>query len=204
MPRPKVLANRQEVILDSARVLFGRYGLEKTTVEDIAKQAGISKGAIYLDFPNKDEIFVAIVRQFKDSEFARMTAQIANARAPFLPKLNEMLLEHVMSVFDHATSKVHSPEALLHVHKLIKAKIGFTAVLRNCIVQMLEKAQDNKEIGKGRDCVWLADLLMANTATLFPPYPENTRVGEFLPRGEFERNAIELLAIFLAGLTVTK
>jgi hypothetical protein len=47
-------------------------------------------------------------------------------------------------------------------------------------------------------------LLMANTATLLPPYPENTRVGEFLPRDEFEKNAIELLAIFLAGLTVTK
>jgi AcrR family transcriptional regulator len=204
MPRPKVLANRQEVVLKAARALFGRYGFEKTTVEDIATEAGISKGAIYLEFPNKDEIFVAIVRQFKDLELARMTAHIASARPPILPGLNEMLMDHIMHVFDHATSQLHSPEAFLHIHKLIKTKIGFTVVLRNLIVQMLEKARANNEIPKSKDCVLLADLLMANMSTVLPPYPSNTRVGELLPRHEFEAKAEMLLEIFLAGLTVKK
>lgn len=205
MPRTKVLANRQQLILDSARALFGRYGLEKTTVEDIAREAGISKGAIYLEFPNKEELYVAIVRQFKDSELSRMTLQVANAKPPVLPRLNEMLLEHIMRVYDHATKQVHSPEALLHVHKLIKSKIGFTVVLRDLVVQMLEKASANKEIAKGKDCKCLADLLMANIATLLPPYPRNSTVYDgFLPRHEFEENATELLEIFLAGLTVKR
>ena len=204
MPRPKVLANRQQVILESARALFGRYGFEKTTVEDIARQAGISKGAVYLEFSNKDEIFVAIVRQFKDRELALMTAHIANARPPILAKLNEMLLEHIMHVFDHATSQIHSPEALLHIHKLVVAKIGFTVVLRDLIAQMLEKARESKEIARNKDCTWLADLLMANIATLLPPYPSNTVVQQFLARSEFEKKAVELLEIFLAGLTVRK
>jgi AcrR family transcriptional regulator len=206
MPRTKVLANRQQLILDSARALFGRYGFEKTTVEDVAKQAGISKGAIYLEFSDKSEIFVAIVKQFKDIELSRMNVQIADSRPPILPKLNEMLLDHIMRVFDHATSQIHAPESLLHIHKLVVAKIGFTVVLRDLIVQMLEKARKNNEIIKGRDSVWLADLLMANIATLMPPYPRNTTVftGGFLPRDEFEKNATELLAIFLAGMTVKR
>lgn len=43
-------------ILEASRKLFLRYGFDKTTVADIAKQAGISKGGIYLYFKSKDQI----------------------------------------------------------------------------------------------------------------------------------------------------
>lgn len=48
---------RRERILDAATELIAHYGYDKTTVSDIAREAGISKGAIYLHFESKDALF---------------------------------------------------------------------------------------------------------------------------------------------------
>jgi len=51
---------REKRILDAAVDLTLRYGYDKTTVSDIAKAAGISKGAIYLHYKSKDDLFEAM------------------------------------------------------------------------------------------------------------------------------------------------
>ena len=52
---------RENRILDAAADLFIHYGYDKTTVSDIAKSAGVSKGAIYLHFSSKDDLFEALL-----------------------------------------------------------------------------------------------------------------------------------------------
>ena len=52
---------REERILDAAAGLIAHYGYDKTTVSDIAQEAGISKGAVYLHFKSKDDLFEALL-----------------------------------------------------------------------------------------------------------------------------------------------
>lgn len=52
---------REQRILDAASKLIVHYGFDKTTVSDIARDAGISKGAIYLHFDSKDALFEALL-----------------------------------------------------------------------------------------------------------------------------------------------
>lgn len=52
---------REQRILNAAAELFTHYGFDKTTVSDIARTAGISKGAIYLHFESKDTLLEALV-----------------------------------------------------------------------------------------------------------------------------------------------
>jgi AcrR family transcriptional regulator len=47
----------------AALAVFGERGLSAARLEDIAKRAGLSKGTIYLYFPNKEELFREMVRQ---------------------------------------------------------------------------------------------------------------------------------------------
>jgi AcrR family transcriptional regulator len=54
--------DRPEQILNAALVVFGEHGLAGARLEDIAKQAGLSKGTIYLYFPNKEALFRDMVR----------------------------------------------------------------------------------------------------------------------------------------------
>lgn len=52
---------REQRILDAAADLFVHFGYDKTTVDDIARTAGVSKGAIYLHFKSKDELFEGLL-----------------------------------------------------------------------------------------------------------------------------------------------
>ena len=52
---------REQRILNAASELIVHYGFDKTTVSDIAREAGISKGAIYLHFDSKDALFEALL-----------------------------------------------------------------------------------------------------------------------------------------------
>src|SRR3954469_9401923 len=53
---------RPRQILNAALAVFGERGLAAARLEDIAKHAGLSKGTIYLYFPNKEELFREMVR----------------------------------------------------------------------------------------------------------------------------------------------
>ncbi len=49
-------SEREKLIFEATERLLGKFGYDKTTVADIAREAGISKGAIYLHFKSKDEL----------------------------------------------------------------------------------------------------------------------------------------------------
>jgi AcrR family transcriptional regulator len=59
--------SRQEVradrILDAAGSLILRWGYNKTTIDDIAREAGVAKGTIYLHWTTREELFVALIRR---------------------------------------------------------------------------------------------------------------------------------------------
>lgn len=50
-------------IVSGARSLFEKFGLKKTTMEDIAREVGKGKSSLYYYFPGKYEIFEAVVEQ---------------------------------------------------------------------------------------------------------------------------------------------
>jgi AcrR family transcriptional regulator len=71
MPRAKSAApkwrrcpeDRPEQIIKAALEVFGECGLANARLQDIAERAGVSKGTIYLYFPNKEELFREMIRQ---------------------------------------------------------------------------------------------------------------------------------------------
>lgn len=59
--REQYVRNRREQILDAAIVAFSQKGFRTASVSEIARQAGIAKGTIYLYFSSKEDIFSAIL-----------------------------------------------------------------------------------------------------------------------------------------------
>ncbi len=53
-------AQTEERILDGARTCFSRFGLRKTAMEDIAREAGLSRGTLYRYFPDKEALYRAV------------------------------------------------------------------------------------------------------------------------------------------------
>lgn len=59
-PKPVRPRERRAQVLDAARSLFFQKGYRGTTVQQIASRAGYSKRTVYLDFDNKDDLFMAL------------------------------------------------------------------------------------------------------------------------------------------------
>jgi AcrR family transcriptional regulator len=63
-PRGKPKGDKRErtraALLEAARALIREKGHERTTMEDVARRAGMTTGAIYGNFKNRDELFIAL------------------------------------------------------------------------------------------------------------------------------------------------
>ncbi|MEW5734112.1 MAG: helix-turn-helix domain-containing protein [Thermodesulfobacteriota bacterium] len=72
----------EEKILEAAARLFARFGFKKTSVDEIAVEAGIVKSTLYQHFRSKDDILLAVVvRQAREAR-ALALAQVARIEDP--------------------------------------------------------------------------------------------------------------------------
>src|SRR5580692_12718665 len=70
--RKAVLAEwRHQGVVEAARRIFARVGYPAANVEEIAKEAGMAKGTIYLYFKSKEEVFAAVLAR----DLERLTDQ---------------------------------------------------------------------------------------------------------------------------------
>jgi AcrR family transcriptional regulator len=73
-------ARRRETrteLLDAASRVFARQGFQPATLEDVAREAGYTTGAIYSNFEGKDELFLAAV----EHQIARDVREVTEAQA---------------------------------------------------------------------------------------------------------------------------
>jgi len=90
LPRGFTHQERENItqrLLESGRELFGRYGIKKTNVEELAKKSGISKGAFYQFFSSKEELYFSIIRQYETKQhkniYNLLSSNSDNARVQF-------------------------------------------------------------------------------------------------------------------------
>ena len=61
MPHPK--SDMKEIIINTSREIFARFGFKKTTVDEIANSLNKTKSFIYHYFNSKEEIFQSVVEK---------------------------------------------------------------------------------------------------------------------------------------------
>lgn len=106
------VACRRRHILGAAERLFRHYGPGKTTVADIAKAANVGVGTIYLEFPSKDAILVALSEERYGAILKAMqSAAVGEGRhAERLGQIFELRLDAFLEIAGtgvHAVDLVH-------------------------------------------------------------------------------------------------
>jgi AcrR family transcriptional regulator len=84
---PRAFSEREreairEALVERGRRLFAGQGLRKTSVDELAAAAGISKGAFYLFFSSKEELFFTLLEQYEARYQATLLEQIARPELP--------------------------------------------------------------------------------------------------------------------------
>jgi TetR/AcrR family transcriptional repressor of mexJK operon len=99
--RPKDSAKREEIV-KAATQLFLEKGYELTSIEAVARQAGVSKLTIYSHFADKNELFRAII-QYRCDTVGMPESFIGEAQLP--------VEEALLKIARHATSIVFRPDS---------------------------------------------------------------------------------------------
>jgi AcrR family transcriptional regulator len=68
-------AMTRQHLLDAAAIVFAKHGFHGATLDEVAAKAGFTKGAVYSNFKSKDDLFVALLSDRIDRQFA-VTAEI--------------------------------------------------------------------------------------------------------------------------------
>jgi AcrR family transcriptional regulator len=136
---PRHLDNLRPALLDAAERLLLRYGYRQMTVDDLARQARIGKGTVYLHFDSKEEVALAVVNRWNEQVFDRLRVLAAEPRPP-VQRLLRMLEARVLGRFDQlgdAPESMHDmlaairPALLIQRERLLDAEARlFAGVLR--------------------------------------------------------------------------
>jgi TetR/AcrR family transcriptional regulator len=78
----KTSDDKTELIIRIAQKRFGLYGIEKTSMREIAGDLGISKGLLYYYFPDKESIYKAVVEKEQSEFMKNLAAEIENIKDP--------------------------------------------------------------------------------------------------------------------------
>ncbi|MBL0371693.1 TetR/AcrR family transcriptional regulator [Rhizobium sp. KVB221] len=68
---------KREQILDGAQCIFMRMGFDAASMNDITREAGVSKGTLYVYFKNKEDLFAAIITRQKLAIYALLEDLLA-------------------------------------------------------------------------------------------------------------------------------
>jgi TetR/AcrR family transcriptional regulator, fatty acid metabolism regulator protein len=93
-----VVSNKRERILDAAEVIFAAHGFFAARVSQIAEQAGVADGTIYLYFKSKDDLLISLF----ESRMERLIAMLSKAidGLPPAAQLRAFVTQYLTSVHD--------------------------------------------------------------------------------------------------------
>ena len=80
LPRPTDQESRLSAVLDAAVGVFARYGYRKTSMDDVARAAGVSRQGLYLSFANKEELFRRALEHSLSDQLACAIAALSRAQ----------------------------------------------------------------------------------------------------------------------------
>jgi len=92
--------DKPQQIIDAAIRVFARNGYYNSRVSDVAREAGIAAGTIYLYFKTKDEILVTLFRE-KMTEWVALVRDAIAGEADPLEKIRRIVALHFKMIEEH-------------------------------------------------------------------------------------------------------
>lgn len=159
--------DKKEEILSAATKIFEKYGLQKTTLDDIAKECGIKKTALYYYFKNKDEIIQTMfkndIQKLKEDVINKVMLQKTATNKLYIYLVERTKSIRYMMKYFHLFIKDDAPVnyrklALSEKKKILQEEIKF-------LKEIINEGINNNEF-KDVSKISVAYLLLGTTHDL--------------------------------------
>jgi AcrR family transcriptional regulator len=156
---------RTDQIADAALRLFARYGYKRSSMDDIAREAGLAKATLYLHFKGKDDVFRAMLDLLGRRVEARCREVVA-APGPFPQRLAALLQAHHGSAYASFGSGEHLVELKTVMNTIATRELqAFEQIFTRYAHELLRQAKGGNEATLSRLSTgaedWIAGLLFA-------------------------------------------
>jgi AcrR family transcriptional regulator len=141
----------RERLLNAAEVCFERFGLRRTTIDDVAREAKVSRSTVYRYFDGRGDLIVAAYLRESDAVNDKLKA-LLDKPGPF----EERFLKATMRSIEAIRSGKYlplmlTPEGAMLASKAVTASSAFYEATRQTMGPYLEAAQANGEVRKDLD-----------------------------------------------------
>jgi len=159
--RPARLENGRRDLMDIAIDCFARYGYQGASIDRIAKAAGLTKGAIYYHFTDKEELLFAAVKNRVGQFERRVISDIGAVKDAVAA------LRHVTDVcFEHATKSNHRRLIITLMVEAFGTNARLSAQFRDMMRRFRAFLRSIIEVGQ-RQGVFRADVSAVTAAGVY-------------------------------------
>ena len=136
---------KEEIILEAANKIFLKYGYQKTSMDDIAKEAMIGKGTIYYYFNSKEDIFVALLRKADHDKSLKKKIDMAKT---FEEKYQIFMIEPFNIFVKHSKLivQVMNDESPSFLKKIVDFKQESLEFKKSCLLEIFMFGKANNQI----------------------------------------------------------
>lgn len=187
----------REAILDATDRLLARYGYQKMTIDDLAKEVGIGKGSVYLHFKSKEEIALSHVDRIIERLCERLKA-ISEEEISQEEKLRKMLITRVTFRFDSVQHYTQSINELLSSlrPKLLARRKEYHQEEVQIFAEIINEGQKQKVFEKANAEEIAHSFILATNSLL----PFNLSTQELGKREDIEEKTLRIANILLKGI----
>jgi TetR/AcrR family transcriptional regulator len=196
-------SNKEQIIIETAQKRFGLFGIEKTSMQEIADDLKLSKASLYYYFPDKERLYKAVIEKEQNEFIKKITEKVLSINEP------DMLLR------EYVNARLSYFHSLLNLSRLrLEAYSDLKPVFRETMILFKEKEKEiiikifNDGIRKGIFFIEEPD----KTASLFLDLLKGLRISVvndkktlFIEQEEYDKllyNTIAFTDIFIKGLSV--
>jgi AcrR family transcriptional regulator len=184
----------RERIHRAAFTLFCRYGFKRTSMEDIAAEAGLSRAALYLQFRNKEDIFRDLARELNAESMALAEAALTERR-PLADRLRAAVEARMLRMIEIAYDSPHGSELMDEKNRLCgDLWTDSERAFQELMVRLFKRAAHAREInlvGAGLGAAEAADLFLRAVSGL---------KGPGVTTDIYRNRLASLVRVFVAGM----
>ena len=161
----------RQKILDAAEHRLWHYGFKKTTIDEIASDAGVGKGTVYLYFESKEDIGLTIMAQYKDASLKNTEAIAQDTTKSPVQKLKEMLQKPMLDAHRRCSKSPATLELVVAIKPHIQARLRpYTEQEYALLAGVLEEG-NRQGLFDVPDTLRAARTLKTMCLGFLPPYP---------------------------------